>query len=118
MTDSAALLDYSAPLSNATRQIDSLTAALAGRKLDEAKTIVVDLRKRMDQVLAWIDSRPKERPMHITTCTTCGTCYDESSEESANAPDRQCYECYWQAHQPQERTCASSAPTAIETPAS
>lgn len=31
---------------------------------------------------------------HITTCTTCGMLYEEISEEQANAPARECGECW------------------------
>lgn len=31
---------------------------------------------------------------HITTCTTCGMLYEEISEERANAPARECGECW------------------------
>jgi len=32
--------------------------------------------------------------MSTTTCTTCGKLYQESSEERANAPERECMDCW------------------------
>lgn len=39
--------------------------------------------------------------MPTTTCTTCGKLYEESSEELANAPKRDCMDC-WMAARTEE----------------
>lgn len=52
---------------------------------------------------------------HITTCTHCGRAYEEMSAEAANAPVRECSDCWRQARRRRRDPAWTLDPDTVRT---